>query len=233
VAGGRAVWQCPPVTIDLAGDRSRGEPRHSIPPYAGLIATHYEVLGIAIDASPEHVRAAYRERARIVHPDRRGADPNTGAMSDVNEAYRVLGDPGRRVLYDRSLRLGDATPSVSENEVDVEHDLRAAPPSRLMPAGPARIPWRWMLVAAVVGSAVILTASVFTDPPGTEPPDGILRIGSCVAIEANTDVREVACTNTDTDVVIELFLPMGATCPGGLGAFRDRLGLGTACIELG
>lgn len=198
-----------------------------------MIATHYEVLGIAPDAPPEHVRAAYRERARIVHPDRRGADPNAGAMSDVNEAYRVLSDPGRRMIYDRSLRLGDAIPPASEYEVDFEHDLRVAPPSRLMPAGPARIPWRLMLIAAVVGSAVILTASFFTDPPGTEPPDGILRIGSCVEIEANNDVREVACTNSDADVVIELFLPMGATCPGGLGAFRDRLGLGTACIELG
>jgi molecular chaperone DnaJ len=180
------------------------------------------------------VRAAYRERARIVHPDRRGVDPKAGAMSDVNEAYRVLSDPGRRMLYDRSLRRGDVLPeAAAEHEVDFEHDLRVAQPSRLIPAGPARIPWRMMLIAAVVGSAVILAASIFTDPPGTEPPDGILRIGSCVEIEANADVREVACTNTDTDVVVELFLPMGATCPGGLGAFRDRLGLGTACIELG
>jgi molecular chaperone DnaJ len=180
------------------------------------------------------VRAAYRERARIVHPDRRGADPNVGAMSDVNEAYRVLSDPGRRMIYDRSLRRGDASSEAApEQEVDFDCDLRVPPPSRLMPAGPARIPWRLMLIAAVVGSAVILTASFFTDPPGTEPPDGILRIGSCVEIQANTDVREVACTNTDDDVVVELFLPMGATCPGGLGAFRDRLGLGTACIELG
>lgn len=155
-------------------------------------------------------------------------------MSDVNEAYRVLSDPGRRMLYDRSLRRGDVLPeAAAEHEVDFEHDLRVAQPSRLIPAGPARIPWRMMLIAAVVGSAVILAASIFTDPPGTEPPDGILRIGSCVEIEANADVREVACTNTDTDVVVELFLPMGATCPGGLGAFRDRLGLGTACIELG
>lgn len=90
-----------------------------------------------------------------------------------------------------------------------------------------------MLVAAVVGSAVILGSSVFNESPGTEAPDGILRIGSCVEIQPDTDVREVACTNTGDDVVIELFLPLGATCPGGLGAFRDRLGLGTACIEIG
>jgi hypothetical protein len=155
-------------------------------------------------------------------------------MSDVNEAYRVLGDPGRRLQYDRSLRRDTAAPTTAPDEqVDFEHHLPVAAPSRLMPAGPARIPWKFMLIAAIVGSAVILAASIFTDPPGTEPPDGILRIGSCVEIEANTDVREVACTNSDADIVVELFVPMGATCPGSLGAFRDRLGLGTACIELG
>lgn len=158
-------------------------------------------------------------------------------MSDVNEAYRVLSDPGRRLLYDRSLRRSTPAPSAAPGEasgqdVEVEPGLRAAPDSRLMPAGPARIPWKLMLVAAVVGSVVILASSIFTDAPGTEPPDGILRIGSCVEIEANTDVREIACTNTEVDVVVELFLPTGASCPGGLGAFRDRLGLGTACIEL-
>ena len=99
-----------------------------------------------------------------------------------------------------------------------------------MPAGPARVPWKGLAIVAVVGSLVVLIAAAVTDPPSTEPPDGILRVGSCVQIERNFDVREVACTG-DGDVVVALVLPTDATCPAGLGAFRDRLGLGTVCIE--
>lgn len=220
---------------------SGARPRRPISLYADHIATHYDVLGIAHDAPPERVRSAYRDLARMVHPDHRSAaaadpvaDSMDGEMAEVNEAYRVLSDPERRFRYDRSLRH-DHPPEPQQDMVDLdtERDFTPPPPSRLMPAGPARMPWKMMIVAAVIGSAVILGASVFNDPPGTEAPDGILRIGSCVEIQANTDVREIACTNTGDDVVIELFLPLGATCPGSLGAFRDRLGLGTACIEMG
>lgn len=103
-------------------------------------------------------------------------------------------------------------------------------PSRLSPAGPARVPWKLMLVAAALGSTLVLVTASFNDPPSVEPPDGIIRSGSCVVIEANGDAREVACTNTPTDIVVSLLLPIGATCPAELAAHRDRLGLGTACI---
>ena len=158
-------------------------------------------------------------------------------MASVNEAYRVLGDPARRFDYDRSLRnTGSAVgpPRRRPSDApDVDHVV-VPPilPSRLIPAGPARVPWKMMALVAAVGSAVVLIAAAFNDPPSTEPPDGILRTGSCVAIEENFDVREVACTGTD-DIVVELVLPTDATCPSGLGAFRDRLGLGTVCIEMG
>lgn len=158
-------------------------------------------------------------------------------MADVNEAYRILSDPDRRDRYDRSLRdLGESvgvwsTPDEADED-DPEISSTPVPPSRLMPSGPARVPWKMMLVAAVLGSAIIVGTSAFNDPPSVEPPDGIMRVGSCVAVESNNDVREVACANDGDDVVVELFLPTGATCPTGLGAYRDRLGLGTACIEM-
>jgi len=162
-------------------------------------------------------------------------------MVNVNEAYRVLGDPGRRLQYDRSIGQRGSSPhgSAAGWTASPEHDHDLAdrisssipPPSRLMPAGPARLPWKMMIVIAAVGSAVILVASLFNDPPSEEVPDGILRTGSCVAMESNGDVREIACNGVD-DIVVEYLIPTDASCPGGLGAFRDRLGLGTVCIEM-
>jgi len=199
-----------------------------------MIATHYETLGVDPSAPPDRIRAAYRDRARLHHPDR-DRTASDDAMAAVNEAYRVLGDPVRRFEYDRSLRVhgSAAGPAHQGPRVDVEDREFSTPvaPSRLMPAGPARVPWKLMAVMAVAGSALILFAASFNDAPSDEVPDGILRVGSCVAVEENFDVREVSCTGGD-DLVVDLVIPTDATCPVGLGTYRDRLGLGTVCIEV-
>lgn len=69
-------------------------------------ASYYEVLGVASGASAAEVRDAYRRAARASHPDV-GGDP--ARMSDVNAAWRVLGDPARRAAYDRELATRPAT----------------------------------------------------------------------------------------------------------------------------
>ena len=167
-------------------------------------------------------------------------------MSSLNEAYRVLSDPGRRAIYDRSLdgvAARGAAPGPTSDGSHGSHgsdgsgfdddDAVVRAPGRhhdvLSPSGPARVPWKLMAVTAIVGSIAVLVGASFNDPPSEERPDGILRAGSCVEIESNGDAREIACTGVD-DVVVELLIPTGATCPSGLVAHRDRLGLGTACI---
>jgi curved DNA-binding protein CbpA len=74
----------------------------------------YEVLGVARFSAPKVVHAAYRRKARELHPDSRldsaTASSETGetaglTMATVNEAWRVLGDPGRRAEYDLALGL--------------------------------------------------------------------------------------------------------------------------------
>jgi molecular chaperone DnaJ len=187
---------------------------------------------VPADAGGAEIRAAYRARARVHHPDRSGADPDV--MAALNEAYRVLGDPGRRALYDRSL-VGSRGPTTG-NGAHGNHasagGVGSPPPPPPVSSGPARVPWKLMAVTAVVGSAIVLAAAAFTDPPADEVPDGILRVGSCIAIEQNGDAREVACTGTSDDVVVELLLPTDARCPMGMAQHRDRLGLGTACVEM-
>ena len=59
--------------------------------------THYDVLGVAVDASRAEIHRAYLGLARRHHPDA-GGDPD--AMRRVNEAWGVLADAGRRRRYD-------------------------------------------------------------------------------------------------------------------------------------
>lgn len=71
--------------------------------------THYEVLGVAPTAPTEDIRRAYLRLAREHHPDRHGTGPSGRAeaaeerMRALNAAWDVLGDPGRRTDYDRTL----------------------------------------------------------------------------------------------------------------------------------
>ena len=60
---------------------------------------YYVILGITSDASVEEIRAAFRRRARELHPDHSGLE--SGPFLEVQEAYGVLSDPERRRHYDR------------------------------------------------------------------------------------------------------------------------------------
>jgi curved DNA-binding protein CbpA len=61
----------------------------------------YEVLGVPPTASTRLIRAAYVERARRLHPDIVGLRGLDG-MRELNEAWEVLKEPGRRTAYDLS-----------------------------------------------------------------------------------------------------------------------------------
>lgn len=71
--GGSGRWSqragTPPTGRGMSPDRARG------------------VLGVRVDADPEAVREAYREKVKEAHPDRGGS---TEAFKRVNEAYETL-----------------------------------------------------------------------------------------------------------------------------------------------
>jgi len=67
---------------------------------------YYARLEVEWDAPPEAIHAAYRRKARILHPD----IPVTGdadAFVALKEAYDVLADPLRRAAYQRAARSLD------------------------------------------------------------------------------------------------------------------------------
>lgn len=73
------------------------------------MATHYEVLGVAPDASTEEIQRAYRLLARRHHPDV-APDADRATMAAINGAWAVLADPVRRRDYDAGLGRPEAPP---------------------------------------------------------------------------------------------------------------------------
>ncbi len=60
----------------------------------------YSVLGVAPTASQLQIRKAYRERLRCCHPDLAVVDGDRDELQTVMAAYRVIGHPARRRIYD-------------------------------------------------------------------------------------------------------------------------------------
>lgn len=61
---------------------------------------YYQTLGVARDASAEDIKKAFRKLARRYHPDVSRERDAEARMKEVNEAYTVLSDPGKRAAYD-------------------------------------------------------------------------------------------------------------------------------------
>jgi molecular chaperone DnaJ len=63
---------------------------------------HYEVLGVRRDAPPEEIKSAFKKLAAQYHPDRHPGDSGANErFKEINLAYQVLSDQGRRTMYDR------------------------------------------------------------------------------------------------------------------------------------
>ena len=79
----------------------------------------YRVLQVDATADRAAIRVAYRSLAAVHHPDHAGASGEL-RMRELNRAWEVLSDPGRRTAYDT--------------------DRRANRPADV-PTGPAQPPW--------------------------------------------------------------------------------------------
>jgi DnaJ domain len=135
-------------------------------------ASWYEVLGIEPSASPDEVRLAFRRAARRHHPDYGGDGQR---MQDLNAAWRVLGDPARRLAYDRHLarRSADATvpadlgdpDDLDDLDRDFDLDLRDLDDE---PYGETRALSGWwaILPPATLLAAVGLLCAAFVFGPG-------------------------------------------------------------------
>ncbi len=102
---------------------------------AVVAKNYYLILGITEDASREDIKAAFRQRAMELHPDRSGME--SGPFQEVQEAYSVLGDPERRRRYDRQYGAQRARGRRARGEAEpLVRERRRGEPFR--PVQPAR-----------------------------------------------------------------------------------------------
>lgn len=89
--------------------------------------SHYGTLELSQSASKQQIRSAFRRLAKVYHPDknRRRVPWAEARMRELLEAYEVLSDDPRRIVYDRTLRGPRNGMSFVERMKKKEGDLGA------------------------------------------------------------------------------------------------------------
>jgi len=177
---------------------------------------YYEVLGVTPTASIDQIRAAYRDKVRIIHPDSAVVASPTASlqMAQVVRAWSTLSDPLLRRAYDEE--LFDA-----QSELD-----ESFPPTPIVRGNFPKGLIGWILAIGIAG---VLVLNVLSDPIAPTKPDGLLQSGSCLVIDANQLAVEVGC-EVDHYGVVRQLIGFDMTCPSDTEAIRDRQGMGQACV---
>jgi curved DNA-binding protein CbpA len=90
------------------------------------LKNYYFILSLNIYASDAEVKRAYRKLAIQFHPDKNKSPEAEEIFKEVNEAYEVLGDPLRKVIYDQMLK-GEQVVEQAQPEPPKHRDPRYKP----------------------------------------------------------------------------------------------------------
>lgn len=97
---------------------------------------YYETLQVHPRADAEAIRAAYERLTGLYDPARlEGAADDLVAIArrkraEIDAAYQVLSDPGKRSAYDRAPRAAVAQASSDDRPTELLPDFRPLPPAR-------------------------------------------------------------------------------------------------------
>ena len=154
-------------------------------------------------------------------------------MAAVNEAWRVLGDPGRRRQYDRA-QAATATPSPprqSARPVQAEPDdvLVDGEPDVVTKAmrGAPLVAILLVLLAIFIVSAFASHGARATRSPGAS--DGIIDVGSCVLVATGVPVEEVPCEKPH-DGRAAAVVPLDLSCPANTDYYVAPGGRARVCV---
>jgi curved DNA-binding protein CbpA len=87
----------------------------------------YSLLGVKKDAAADEIKAAWRSKAKSLHPDHNQDDPGaTRRFAEMGQAYEVLKDPERRKRYDRAYETHQTIMQQRQNARQAEERAKAA-----------------------------------------------------------------------------------------------------------
>jgi hypothetical protein len=204
-----------------------------------MARSHYDVLGVSRNAGGDAVRQAYIQRARELHPDRyidAGPAQRSAAersMQEVNEAWRVLGDPGRRRRYDEELdpvTTARARWSVDDERFATRPDgtmpemIESVEPTERVIRG---LPWI-ILVVVLFAIFVFTSYAVTGNPATTQPGTGV---GGCVTVADGPTVQAAPC---DAPGARRVVAQVGITqpCPDQSERLQPATGSIAYCLEV-
>jgi curved DNA-binding protein CbpA len=76
----------------------------------------YKILEIPRNASADEIKKAYRNKAKLVHPDVNDSPKANEVFAVVTEAYEVLSDDQKRYMHDIKLNYIDAAKTEAERK---------------------------------------------------------------------------------------------------------------------
>ena len=85
----------------------------------------YAVLGLTHAAAPNAIRAAYRQLAKLYHPDVSVLPDAHARFIRITEAYEILIDPEKRQRYDRSRLSPSPHTASARQQTRYERDVRS------------------------------------------------------------------------------------------------------------
>ena len=134
----------------------------------------YQVLNVSPEAEPEVIEAAYRVLMKKYHPDKLAGGPplSESKASEINLAFNILRDPGRRARHDAEEK--SRRPVIAGSDWTFDGSRAGAPFAPRTAGGPQGAPpprppmpprrgrgrlvagWTGMLVLALVIAAVLV-----------------------------------------------------------------------------
>ena len=87
----------------------------------------YEILGVKRESNKEEISRAYKQKAKLHHPDRytevKEKEENEKKFKEINRAYNILNDEKKREQYDRYGMEGLKNPMMNGEEMFGEMNM--------------------------------------------------------------------------------------------------------------
>jgi hypothetical protein len=207
-----------------------------------LRRSHYQVLGVSPLATDSEIKAAFRARARALHPDQNttksAADQQSsaGELMAVTEAWRVLHDPQRRFDYDMAQLASVTSPprpvSASRPAPARASATRQAPEPAVRASTDEHagrgIPWIGVIVVLAIIFVITAFAAAHKSSDPSSPLVG-LQTGACVQLGEGHAIRAVSCSSPH-DGAITSQVAYDTVCPQGSESYVASGVLGRLCV---